>query len=85
MLPHSTKIGDEIHHLQIYSKRPSLLMLGVFPSEDQESAEIFKTMAMRNFLNWLPPAWAARVTTEGQPPDEVAKIVGEALSGLEVS
>lgn len=84
LLPHFTKIGGEIHHLHRYSKRPSLLMLGVNHSEDRESAEIFKTMAMRNSINWQPPVWAVRVTNEGQPPEEVEKIVGEALSELEV-
>lgn len=84
LLPHFTKIGGEIHHLHRYSKRPSSLVVGVLPCEDQESAEIFKTMAARNSLNWQPPAWTARVITENVSPDEVEKIVMDALSEMEV-
>jgi multimeric flavodoxin WrbA len=51
LLPFLTKIGGEVHHPSRYEKTPTLVVLGVLPSRERESEELFETLVARNAIN----------------------------------
>lgn len=59
-----TKHQGETHHVRRYSKYPSLVILGVQDTADQEEADIFHELARRNSLNFYPKKMACHVFQE---------------------
>jgi multimeric flavodoxin WrbA len=51
LLPFLTKIGGEVHHPSRYERTPTLVALGVLPSQERESEELFETLVARNAIN----------------------------------
>jgi multimeric flavodoxin WrbA len=51
LLPFFIRIGGEVHHPSRYEKTPILVVLGVLPSQEPESEELFETLVARNAIN----------------------------------
>lgn len=51
----------EMHHPPRYEHRPRLMMVGVQRHANPAEAQIFKTLAGRNAINFHPPSYAAEV------------------------
>ncbi len=51
----------EVHHPPRYARRPRLMMAGVQRKRNDWEAEIFRTLAGRNAINFHPPSYAAEV------------------------
>jgi multimeric flavodoxin WrbA len=51
LLPFLIRIGGEVHHPSRYEKIPTLVVLGVLPSQELESEELFETLVARNAIN----------------------------------
>jgi multimeric flavodoxin WrbA len=51
----------EVHHPPRYAQRPRLMMVGVQRQPNPQEANIFKTLAGRNAINFHPPSYTAEV------------------------
>lgn len=69
--PFFVTVNGEVHHKLRYEKMPILLVVGVQPNHDEESEQIFKTMAERNARNMYPPAHACAVVRGDQEPEQI--------------
>lgn len=85
ILPHFALVRGEFHHEPRYPKRPSLLGIGVLPTIDDETKNIFKTLVRRNALNFLPACWAAGVVCSEQEEEKIRGAVRALLAQVEVA
>jgi multimeric flavodoxin WrbA len=59
--PHFQMDHGEVHHPPRYARRPRLMMVGVQRQANPHEAQIFKTLAGRNAINFHPPSYGAEV------------------------
>ncbi len=59
--PYFAMDHGEVHHPPRYAHRPRLMMVGVQRHPNPHEAQIFKTLAGRNAINFHPPSYAAEV------------------------
>jgi multimeric flavodoxin WrbA len=57
----------EMHHPPRYARRPRLMMVGVQRQPNSHEAHIFRTVAGRNAINFIPPSFAAEVVVATEP------------------
>jgi len=84
VMPFVVKIEGEIHHKPRYEKYPSLIGIGVLPSEDEESEQLFKTLVSRNAINFHSPAHAAGIITRKQDKEMIQDEIKTLLSKVGV-
>jgi multimeric flavodoxin WrbA len=81
LLPGTTIIKNETHHLKRYERYPSLLAVGVTETQDDDEKQIFDTLIKRHSLNFYPPKHRAEVflagEEEGRNREKTKKIVAE--------
>jgi multimeric flavodoxin WrbA len=81
LLPFLVKFGGEVHHPNRYEKTPTLVVLGVLPSQEQESEELFETLVARNEINKHTHAYSGIVyatDTFGVIQKKVGSVLGRA-------
>ena len=84
--PMFTMIDGETHHKRRYKRYPALVALGMMPSADEESEQIFRTLVRRNAINMHSPACSAGVVFESLGPEEMEQRIRHHLAetGVEV-
>ncbi|MFX1337854.1 MAG: flavodoxin family protein [Promethearchaeota archaeon] len=83
LLPFFKKVEGEIHHVQRYEKRFSLLVVGYLNYGNDEKMQIFKTLVDRNALNMAPPFHDTHIFIKGQDPSEFYKNFKLSLKSVE--
>ncbi len=83
LLPFFKKVEGEIHHVQRYEKRFSLLVVGYLNEIDDEKIQIFKTLVDRNAFNMAPPFHDTQIFIKGQDPSELYNSFKESLKTVE--
>ena len=63
----------EVHHPPRYTRRPRLVMVGVQREPNQHEADVFKTLAGRNAINFHPPSYAAEVVDAAEPAEALRR------------
>ncbi len=61
--PFFMDIGGETHHVPRYDRYPPFLAVGVCPDPDEETRDVFTTLAGRNAINMYSPNHHAAVVT----------------------
>jgi multimeric flavodoxin WrbA len=79
-LPFFRNIGGEIHHPPRYPRSAAFLAVGVDLTEDEQAAEIFRRLVVRNAVNLHAPHCASVVAREGAP--EVPGLLAKAIAAL---
>jgi len=74
----------EVHHPPRYARRPRLLMVGVQRHPNPAEAQIFKTLAGRNAINFHPPSYAAEVVLSTDNVDALRGRFEELLTRSDV-
>ncbi|MFZ5827479.1 MAG: flavodoxin family protein [Bacillota bacterium] len=82
--PFFTKQKDEYHHQPRYARYPSLAVIGYLPAADDEAEQIFRALARRNAINFMPPAHACSVLHGNLGVDQVRAAVSETLAQVGV-
>lgn len=59
--PFFTTIAGETHHRRRYARQPRFGVLGLTVDDDTEESQTFRTLAMRNAINWHEPRPAVAV------------------------
>ncbi len=83
--PFFTQVEGETHHHKRYERYPRLLGVGLLPSADQESEQIFDTLVRRNALNFYPPAYASGVIYRHCSADEMRQTLCALLAQVGVA
>ena len=81
ILPFFTRINGEFHHVIRYDKNPTLVVIGVLPSPDEESEATFKTLVIRNGINIRTKALSSIVYSTDKPDvikEKIASTFSEA-------
>jgi multimeric flavodoxin WrbA len=83
LMPFFKKVEGEIHHVQRYEKRFSLIVVGFLERHNDEKIQIFKSLVDRNSLNMAPPYHDMHVFVKGQNPSEFYKNFKSSLKSVE--
>ena len=74
--------NGETHHKLRYDHYPRLMVVGTMPHADPESEKIFTTLAVRNALNFHPPAYSVGILSqehgEGETRARIQSLLSEA-------
>jgi len=79
LLPFFQRVDGEVHHAKRYDKNPKLVALGVLPSPDEESENLFTTLVSRNGIN-LHTSTVSSIVYATDKPDVIKQKVISTLS-----
>lgn len=75
LMPFFERIEGEIHHVSRYDKYPTLVVIGVLPSCDDESEKTFATLVTRNAINLHTTAISSIIYSTDKPDIIKEKVV----------
>lgn len=84
ILPTFVKVKGEMHHGRRYDRYPKLVSIGVMKEQDDEAAEVYEKLAVRNALNFHSPAYGACTLIVGTGTDDAGARIDAALKSVEV-
>lgn len=73
VLPFFETIHGELHHQTRYARYPRLVAMGFQHHPDETEADLFRTLAGRNALNFHSPSFAAELFRAGEDDDTLTQ------------
>jgi len=83
--PFFKKIKGEIHHKPRYERYPNCISVGILSEMDEEKAETFKNLVIRNAINMHNPVCLSSILFRNQFPEELSDQIDELLQKVGVS
>ena len=79
VLPFFEMSEGDTHHVPRYAKRPRCVSIGLAAKPDEQEAALFKTLCIRNALNFAAPSFAAEVLNRGEAAEQMAEKIEQVL------